>query len=105
MTKSKDAIIKDLIASCSKAGIDSFAVGFDLNGLVSTHLEKMPMNSLSRITIFLFNQLCEHEISLGDPAYKGVFGDLKKDFSNLIQAHNAKCEKIKSISNSKTKSS
>lgn len=103
MTKSKDAIIKDFLTTAQKAGLGSFVVGFDLDGLVSTHLEKIQMNSLSRITIFLFNQLCEHEISLGDPAYKGVFGDLKKDFSNLIQAHNAKCEKIKSTG--KTKSS
>ena len=105
MTKSKDAIIKDFIVAGDRAGIDSFVLGFETDGLITTPLQKMPMNILSRLVIGLFNQMCDHEASQGQmsDAYRATMLDLKKEFGVLVNGYNAKFDAIKKTG--KTKSS
>ena len=103
MTKSKDAIIKDFIVAADRAGVPSFVLGFEADGLITTHLQKMPMNVLSRLTIGLFNQMCDHEASQGQmsDAYRATMGDLKKEFNDLVKEYNRKFDKIKSSGKTK----
>lgn len=102
--KTKEAIIKDFIVAGDRAGIDSFILGFEADGLITTHLQKMPMNILSRLVIGLFNQMCDHEASQGQmsDAYRATMLDLKKEFGVLVKAYNAKFDKIKSSGKTKT---
>ena len=104
MTKSKDAIIKDFIVAGDRAGVDSFILGFEEDGLITTHLQKMPMNVLSRLTIGLFNQMCDHEASQGQmsDSYRATMLDLKKEFNVLVKTYNAKFDTIKKSGKTKT---
>lgn len=104
MTKSKDAIIKDFIVAGDRAGVPSFVLGFEADGLITTHLQKMPMNVLSRLTIGLFNQMCDHEASQGQMSteYRATMRALKNDFGALVTRYNAKFDSIKSNGKTKT---
>ena len=98
-SKSSDAIIKDFRVAAERAGIESFALAFEVDGLLTTHLEKMPMGSTSRTAIHLFNQVCDHEASQGQMSteYRAAMVALKKDFNALIKATNDKIDKMKGV--------
>lgn len=104
MTKSKDAIIKDFLIAADRAGVPSFVLGFEADGLITTHMQNMPMNVLSRLTIGLFNQMCDHEASQGQmsDSYRATMLDLKKEFNALVKTYNAKFDKMKGSVKTKT---
>jgi len=108
MTKSKDMIAKDLAKDftvvADRAGIESFLLVFVNGDTVTTHLEKMPMNILSRAVIGLFNQMCDHEASQGQMSteYRATMTALQKEFNTLVKQYNVKFDAIKKSGKTKT---
>ena len=105
IAQSKDAIIKAMKVGADRAGLKSFILGFDVDGLITTHIENSPMNSVSRIVIALFQQMCDFEASQGhmsDP-YRATMTQMKEEFLAMIKKYNGKFENIRN--GGKTKSS
>lgn len=102
--QSKEAVIKAFNVAGERAGQPSYIVGFDQNSIVTTHMEKIQMTSVSRIVIALFNQMCDFEASQGHMSqeYRATMLEMKEEFLALIKRFNAKFEKIRN--SGKTKS-
>lgn len=103
--KTKDQVVKDFKVAAERAGVPRFILGFDDEGLVTTHMENISMQSVSRIVIALFGQMCDFEASQGQMSkeYRAAMTEMKNDFLKLIKSYN---EKFDAIRNSgKTKSS
>lgn len=103
--KIRQQAIKAAIDGVKATGVPGFVVGFELDGLVTTHFENMPMASVARIVIALFNQMCDYEAAQGHMSkeYRQAMVDLKNEFHSLIKAHNARFELIKKAGKPGTK--
>lgn len=101
---SKESVIKAFNVAGERAGQSSYVLGFDQDGIVTTHMEKMPMTSVSRIVIALFQQMCDFEASQGHMSqeYRATMLEMKAEFLDLIKRFNVKFEKIRN--GGKTKS-
>ena len=102
--QSKEAVIKAFNVAGERAGQSSYILGFDQDGIVTTHMEKIPMTSVSRIVIALFNQMCDFEASQGHMSqeYRATMIEMKNEFLAMVKRFNAKFEKIRT--GGKTKS-
>lgn len=101
---SKDDIIKAFKVAGERAGVAGFIVGFEDDGLVTTHMEKIPMQSVSRIVIALFQQMCDFEASQGQMSkeYRATMAEMKGEFLAMIKNYNGKFDAIRNSGKTKT---
>lgn len=100
----KEAIIKSFKVASSRSGVAGFILGFDSDNLVTTHIENMKMNSVSRIVIALFSQMCDFEASQGQMSkeYRATMIEMKESFLKLVRDYNGKFEAIRNSGKTKT---
>ncbi len=102
--KSKEAVVKDFIIAAERAGVPGFVLGLEDAGLVTTHLQNMPMNGVSRIVIALFSQMCDFEAAQGhmSPEYRATMKEMKDEFLKMIKTYNARFDALRNGPKTKT---
>lgn len=102
--ESKEAAVKAFKVAGDRAGVKGFIVGFEEDGLVTTHMEGIKMSSVSRIVIALFSQMCDFEAAQGHMSeqYRATMIEMKNEFLDLIKRFNAKFEAIRNSGKTKT---